>query len=61
MSGKTTGFASELSLAELYDTTSMLPELVKAHQLDKTVEAAYCRSFDDTASGWRICLSSIKS
>jgi hypothetical protein len=38
----------ELSLAELYDTTSMLPELVKAHQkLDKAVEAAYSRSFDD--------------
>jgi hypothetical protein len=39
---------SELSLAELYDTTSMLPDLVKAHQkLDKAVEAAYGRSFDD--------------
>jgi len=38
----------ELSLAELYDTTSMLPELVKAHQkLDKAVESAYGRSFDD--------------
>jgi hypothetical protein len=38
----------ELSLAELYDTTSMLPELLKAHQkLDKAVEAAYGRSFDD--------------
>jgi hypothetical protein len=38
----------ELSLAELYDTTSMLPELVKAHQkLDKAVEAAYGRSFSD--------------
>jgi hypothetical protein len=38
----------ELSLAELYDTTSMLPELVKAHQkLDKAVEAAYGRSFND--------------
>jgi hypothetical protein len=38
----------ELSLAELYDTTSMLPELVKAHQkLDKAVEVAYGRSFDD--------------
>ena len=38
----------ELSLAELYDTTSMLPELVKAHQkLDKAVETAYGRSFDD--------------
>ena len=36
----------ELSLAELYDTTSMLPELVKAHQkLDKAVEAAYGRIF----------------
>jgi len=38
----------ELSLAELYDTTTMLPELVKAHQkLDKAVEVAYGRSFDD--------------
>jgi hypothetical protein len=38
----------ELSLAELYDTTSMIPELVKAHQkLDKAVEAAYGRSFDN--------------
>ncbi|MDR0320467.1 MAG: DNA methylase [Treponema sp.] len=38
----------ELSLAELYDTTSMIPELVKAHQkLDKAVESAYGRSFDD--------------
>jgi hypothetical protein len=38
----------ELSLAELYDTTSMLPELVKAHKkLDKAVESAYGRSFDD--------------
>jgi hypothetical protein len=38
----------ELSLAELYDTTSMLPDLVKAHQkLDKAVESAYGRSFDD--------------
>jgi hypothetical protein len=38
----------ELSLAELYDTTSMLPDLVKTHQkLDNAVEAAYGRSFDD--------------
>jgi hypothetical protein len=38
----------ELSLAELYDTTSMLPELVKAHQkIDKAVEAAYGRTFID--------------
>jgi hypothetical protein len=38
----------ELSLAELYNTTSMLPELVKAHhKLDKAVEAAYGHSFDD--------------
>jgi hypothetical protein len=38
----------ELSLAELYDTTSMLPELLKAHQkLDKSVEAAYGRTFDN--------------
>jgi hypothetical protein len=38
----------ELSLAELYDTTSMIPELVKAHQkLDKAVEAAYGHAFDD--------------
>jgi hypothetical protein len=36
----------ELSLAELYDTTSMLPELVLAHQkLDKAVEASYGRTF----------------
>jgi hypothetical protein len=38
----------ELSLATLYDSNTMLPELVKAHQkLDKAVEAAYGRSFDD--------------
>ena len=38
----------ELSLAELYDSTSMLPELLRAHQkLDRTVEAAYGRNFDD--------------
>jgi hypothetical protein len=38
----------ELSLATLYDSNAMIPELVKAHQkLDKAVEAAYGRSFDD--------------
>jgi hypothetical protein len=37
----------ELSLATLYGST-MLPELVKAHRkLDKAVEAAYGRSFDN--------------
>ncbi|GHU31078.1 methylase [Spirochaetia bacterium] len=36
------------SLADLYDPTAMPPELVKAHQkLDKAVEAAYGRTFDD--------------
>jgi hypothetical protein len=34
--------------ATLYDSNTMIPELVKAHQkLDKAVEAAYGRSFDD--------------
>jgi type II restriction/modification system DNA methylase subunit YeeA len=43
----------ELSLAELYEATSMLPELVIAHQkLDKAVEAAYGKSF--TIDGDRI-------
>jgi hypothetical protein len=38
----------DLSLATLYDSNTMIPELVKAHQkLDKAVEAAYGRSFDD--------------
>jgi type I restriction-modification system DNA methylase subunit len=38
----------DLSLATLYDGNTMIPELVKAHQkLDKAVEAAYGRSFDD--------------
>ena len=38
----------DLSLATLYDSTAMLPELVKAHQkLDKAVEAAYGRTFAD--------------
>ena len=38
----------ELSLADLYNTTSMLPELVKAHQkLDKAVEITYGRTFTD--------------
>jgi hypothetical protein len=36
------------SLADLDDPLSMPPELVKAHQkLDKAVEAAYSRTFDD--------------
>jgi hypothetical protein len=38
----------ESSLAALYDPLSMPPKLVMAHQkLDKAVEAAYGRSFDD--------------
>jgi hypothetical protein len=38
----------EMSLATLYDTTAILPALLKAHQkLDKAVEAAYGRKFDD--------------
>jgi type I restriction-modification system DNA methylase subunit len=36
------------TLAELYNPSTMPPKLVKAHQkLDKAVEAAYDRSFDD--------------
>jgi len=36
------------SLADLYDPVAMPPELVKAHQkLDKAVEVAYGRTFDD--------------
>jgi hypothetical protein len=36
------------SLAALYDPLSMPPELIKAHRkLDKAVEAAYSRSFDN--------------
>jgi hypothetical protein len=38
----------ESSLAELYNPSTMPPKLVKAHQkLDKAVESAYGRSFDD--------------
>jgi hypothetical protein len=38
----------ESSLAELYDPLTMPPKLVMSHQkLDKAVEAAYGRSFDD--------------
>jgi hypothetical protein len=38
----------ELSLATLYGSNTMPPELVKAHQkLDKAVEAAYGRTFDN--------------
>jgi hypothetical protein len=38
----------EMSLATLYDTTAILPELLKAHQkLDKAVESAYGRKFDN--------------
>jgi len=38
----------DLSLATLYDSNIMIPELVKAHQkLDKAVEAAYGRAFED--------------
>jgi hypothetical protein len=37
-----------LSLADLYDTTAVMPELLKAHKnLDKSVEAAYGRSFEN--------------
>ena len=36
------------SLADLYDPVAMPPALIKAHQkLDKAVEAAYGRTFDD--------------
>jgi hypothetical protein len=36
------------TLAELYNPSTMPPKLVKAHQkLDKAVESAYGRSFDD--------------
>jgi len=38
----------DLSLATLYDSNTMIPELVKAHQkLDKAVEASYGRTFTD--------------
>jgi hypothetical protein len=38
----------EMSLATLYDTTAIVPALLKAHQkLDKVVESAYGRKFDD--------------
>jgi hypothetical protein len=38
----------DLSLAILYDSNTMIPELVKAHQkLDKAVEAAYGQTFTD--------------
>jgi hypothetical protein len=38
----------DLSLATLYDRNTMVPELVKAHQkLDKAVEVAYGRSFNN--------------
>jgi hypothetical protein len=41
---------SELSLSDLYEATSMLPELLKAHQkLDKVVEATYGRTFTTDA------------
>ena len=40
----------ELSLAELYNATAILPDLVIAHQkLDKAVEAAYGKSFNTDA------------
>jgi hypothetical protein len=39
------------TLAELYNPPTMPPKLVKAHQkLDKTVEAAYGRSFENASS-----------
>jgi hypothetical protein len=38
----------DLSLSTLYDSNTMIPELVKAHKkLDKAIETAYGRSFDD--------------
>jgi len=38
------------TLAELYNPLTMPPKLVKAHQkLDKAVDAAYGRAFDDDA------------
>jgi hypothetical protein len=38
----------DASLAELYNTSAIPPELLKAHQkLDKAVDAAYNRVFDD--------------
>ncbi|GHU03391.1 hypothetical protein FACS1894147_07260 [Spirochaetia bacterium] len=38
----------DASLADLYDKNAMPPELTKAHQkLDKTVEKAYGKSFED--------------
>jgi hypothetical protein len=41
----------DLSLATLYDNNTMIPELVKAHQkLNKAVEAAYGRSFENASS-----------
>jgi hypothetical protein len=40
----------ESSLADLYDPVAMPPKLTKAHQkLDKAVEKAYGREFDDDA------------
>ena len=41
---------SDLSLATLYNSNTMIPELVKAHQkLDKSVEAAYGKTFETDA------------
>ena len=40
----------DLSLATLYNSNTMIPELVKAHQkLDKSVEAAYGKTFETDA------------
>ena len=40
----------DLSLATLYDSNTMIPELVKAHQkLDKAVDAAYGKTFETDA------------
>ncbi|GMO51881.1 MAG: N-6 DNA methylase [Termitinemataceae bacterium] len=37
-----------LSLANLYDSNTMIPELIKAHQqLDRAVERAYGKTFED--------------
>ena len=40
----------DLSLASLYNSNTMIPEIVKAHQkLDKAVEAAYGKIFETDA------------
>ncbi|GHV41783.1 methylase [Spirochaetia bacterium] len=45
------GIYPDLSLAVLYDSDNMIPELVKAHQkLDKLVEQSYGKTFTDDAA-----------